>query len=41
MQKKIIFPNRFVENRDGVIGPVTPKRKTLVRKTVGGLPHNA
>ena len=38
MTQKKSFPNRFVQNKDGVIGPVEPKLKTIVRKSTGDYP---
>ncbi|MBU4317014.1 MAG: 4Fe-4S binding protein [Proteobacteria bacterium] len=38
MQNEQSFHNRFIQNKDGVIGPVEPKLKTLVRKAIGDYP---
>ena len=38
MTQKKSYPNRFVQNMGGVIGPVEPKPRTLVRKSIGDYP---
>jgi len=38
MAGKTSYGNRFVQEKNGIIGPIPPRQKTFVPKTVGDYP---